>query len=93
MCCTIKTWLNENCPDSCPDSPYVSVYRLNKENVDLHSSTLQENSVSGLHGVVISTVASQQEGSWFKSQLSPLSCGVCMLWFFWLPLTDQNHVS
>jgi len=56
----------------------------------------------GLHGgVVVSTVASQQEGSWFESQLGPFcvefACSphVCMgsLQVPWLPPTTQNCLS
>jgi len=53
----------------------------------------------GRHGdVVVSTVASQQEGSWFESQLGPFyvefACSprVCMgsLHVLWLPPTTQT---
>ena len=55
----------------------------------------------GLHGgVVVSTVASQQEGSRFNSLLGPFcvefACSprVCgsSLWLLWLPLSKNMHV-
>ena len=55
----------------------------------------------GLHSVVVvSTVASQQEGSWFESQLGPFcvvfACSPCVcvasLSGYFLPLSKNMHV-